>query len=220
MTTKEFLSIYWNQYILLEKEFLKTLQFVSLNEDNKRTYSNAYQKLILELGSEIDIALKQYCLFLESSFKGEKIHDYKKIVTLKKVEFVEQEIKVIVTDEVLQPWRLWNEGKNSPYWWTAYNKIKHDRASFGEIDGIKQLYYKFANQEYTLLALAGLFQILVYLYYDLACYERERITTPMPGSRLFELQGGIWDSVQFYRDYAFYINDDGHLIYETGTIQY
>ena len=107
----------------------------------------------------------------------------------------------------------------TPWWWTAYNKVKHNRTSLVEIDGKKQEGYKFANQKYTMLALAGLYQIMVYLYQKLATDEGKKIVTPMPGSRLFKLIGGVWDSISFYGDSAFYIND-GDLIWETSTIHY
>ena len=90
-----------------------------------------------------------------------------------------------------------------------------------EINCIKQANYKFANQEYTLQSLAGLFQIMVYAYYDIALNEGKRILTPLPGSKLFRLTGGIWDSVNFYGDSAFYIDEEtGHMIYETNPLLY
>ena len=89
-----------------------------------------------------------------------------------------------------------------------------------EIDGVKQEGFKFATQKYTLLALAGLYQIMVYLYYKIAVDEGKGIMTPMPGSRLFKLSGGIWDAINFYGDSAFYVNDDGCLIWEVSEIHY
>lgn len=89
-----------------------------------------------------------------------------------------------------------------------------------EIDGVKQEGFKFANQKYTLLALAGLYQIMVYFFHKIATDEGNTIVTPMPGSRFFRLRGGIWDQIDFYGDSAFYINDEDHLIWETSTIHY
>lgn len=44
--------------------------------------------------------------------------------------------------------------------------------------------------------------------------------TPVPGSRLFRLIGENWDTVYFYNDYAFYIDDEGHLICEFARLPY
>ena len=61
MTCEEFINMYWSQYILLEKEFVSTLHFLTLDSSNESAFSQAYSKLILELGSEIDVVFKQYC---------------------------------------------------------------------------------------------------------------------------------------------------------------
>ena len=104
----------------------------------------------------------------------------------------------------------------NPYWWKAYNKIKHDRTNVGTIGSETKNYYKFANLQYVLQGLAGLYQTLIYLYYDMARLEDKSILTPLPGSRTFRLIGDQWNNINFYGDYAFYINKDGHLIMEYG----
>lgn len=62
------INLYWNQYISIEKEFAETVNYVALAEDNYRTYSDAYIKIMLQLGSEVDIALKLYCQILDKQF--------------------------------------------------------------------------------------------------------------------------------------------------------
>lgn len=42
MKLLEFYKLYWEQYQNLKDEFVKTLNYVSLEEDNYNTYSNAY----------------------------------------------------------------------------------------------------------------------------------------------------------------------------------
>lgn len=97
--------------------------------------------------------------------------------------------------------------------------VKHHRTESGSIEGESKEYYKFANLEYTLFALAGLYQILIYYFFELA--KTERIKVPLPGSHLFELSGGKWDTIIFYQDFAFYVDDsDGNLYSETGEFIY
>lgn len=122
----------------------------------------------------------------------------------------------------MRPWNEWTHiPPRAPYWWNAYNRIKHNRTENSNIDNMEKVSYKFANQKYTLLALAGLYQILVYTYYRLAQNENKRICTPMPGSRLFELKSGMWSDVQFYGDIALYLDEDnGCLCMETSTLCY
>lgn len=222
-----FIDIYWKQFISLEKEFTDTMKYVSLDKENENTFSAAYSKLLLQIGSEVDIVLKTYCRMIEPTFFGNKIPEYKCLICDNNIEFSVQEVLVTTTGQLLQPWLAWsgyvNEEKkeiSQPYWWTAYNKIKHERTETGTIEGITKPYYKFSNQRYVVTALAALYQVLTYMYRRLAIEEKRRIITPLPGSRVFELRGGEWDSVSFFHDIAFYINEDGCLIEETGRITY
>ena len=222
MTCDEFITIYWNQYISLEKEFTATLYYLALDEKNANAYSQAYSKLMLEIGSEIDVIFKEYCRLIDRNFKGSfsTIGRYKDCIKKNDSDFITQVVKLIHYDYSLRPCIDFNtEQQDSPVWWTVYNKVKHNRTSNVEIDGIRQEGYRFANQRYTVFALAGLYQIMVNYYYRLAGSEGKQIVTPMPGSRVFKMTGGVWDSIIFYGDNALYINDD-HLIWETSMINY
>lgn len=222
MKTEEFIKMYWNQYIHLEKEFSQTLFYLSLDCSNDSAYSQAYSKLILEIGSEIDVIFKEYCMTIDSGFKKSytSIGRYKESIQRVNPGFITQEVKLINRDRSIKPWEEWNVLQDAPWWWTTYNKVKHKRTSKVEIDNTEKEAYRFANQKYTLTALAGLYQIMVYFYHNLAIDEGKKILTPIPGSRLFKLVGGIWDSVSFYGDSAFYVDDNGSLIWETGIIHY
>jgi hypothetical protein len=233
LSCDEFCKVYWRHFISLEKEFVSTLTYVSLDTDNFSTYSEAYAKLILEIGSEVDVVLKVYCKQLKSNFKKDKIDDYSYLIKNKNPEFCNQIVSVQNTNITLPPWENWNieyetisKGKRkihntSPFWWVAYNKIKHERTDLVKIESVKKESYKFANLKYTLSALAGLYQTLIYIYYDLAHAENKRIFTPLPGSRILQMVGSTWDSVEFYYDYALYIDyNDGFAKQEFSTIRY
>ncbi len=176
---------------------------------------------MLEIGSEVDVVFKEYCKLIDSSFKGsyKTIGRYKESVKNNNPDFITQKVLIINYDRSLSPWIEWNILPDAPWWWTAYNKVKHSRTSIVEIDEIKQEGYKFANQKYTVLALAGLFQIMVNFYQRLADGEEKQIIKPMPGSRILEMSGGAGDSINFYGDSAVYI-EDGNLIWESSTIYY
>lgn len=222
LTCDKFCEVYWAHFISLEKEFSNTLTYVSLDTDNYLTYSEAYAKLILEIGSEVDVTLKIYCNLLRPNFNGSCNRDYQSLIEVSKTEFCYQVVSVKNTDIKLQPWKNWSsdEEHTSPFWWTAYNKIKHDRTGSGTIESVTKEYYKFANVKYTLLALAGLYQILIYIYHKVAIVEGKRVLVPLPGSRILQLVEGIWDNIDFFGDYAFYIDDNGRLIMESGNIHY
>lgn len=221
MTSDEFINMYWSQYISIEKEFTGTTYYLALDEKNDSSYSQAYSKLMLEIGSEVDVVSKEYCRVIDPTFKNsyKTIGRYRESIRNCNPDFITQSVDVNGSVQILQPWKEWTS-EEAPSWWTAYNKVKHSRTSIVEIDGVKQEGYKFANQKYTLLALAGLYQIMIYYYQKIASDELKRIVTPLPGSRIFELSGGMWDSISFYGDSAFYINENGSLIWETSSIHY
>lgn len=214
----EFKKIFWNQYISIEKEFLDTIHYVALSEENYSVYSDEYAKLLLQIGSEIDIALKYYCKILDTSFEGERICDYKKSIRKCDKNFVKQEIQCLFEKSIrLYPWECWSANKGSPYWWTAYNKVKHCRNEVGIIEdkNEEKQYFKFANLKYTLHSLAALYHIWLCSYYQLAIAEGETLLLPLPASRVFKAAGSKWETTGFYGDFALYLKD-GCLYMEHG----
>ena len=221
MTCDEFSGLFWAHYISLEKEFIQTLQYVSLSSDNYSTYSEMYLKLLLEIGSEVDVSLKQYCVSLDPTFTGGTISDYRSCLTTHKPSFFIEEVAVHEDVLLLKPWdnRDANGDFISPFWWTAYNKCKHNRTETGTIANLTKEYYKFANMEHVINGLAGLYQVLLYNYRILAMAENKKIEIPLPGSRLFALKGSDWSTVSFFQDFAQYF-DNGVLVTVTSTIHY
>jgi hypothetical protein len=45
MTPQSFSKIFWKQYLLLEKDFLETDEFVTIDKSNFKTFSNRYTYL-------------------------------------------------------------------------------------------------------------------------------------------------------------------------------
>lgn len=198
MNTEEIRSLYWRQYIMLEKEFIETIPYASVEESNFNVFSDKYLKLMLAIGSETDTVLKEYCFYLNNSFCGNSIGKYRTEIQTRSVEFINQKIAIINRNIEFTPWMMWLEADDTnPDWWTVYNKTKHCRNQTGEIAGVTKPYYQFANQKYTLEALAGLFNVLIYFYMTAGKDEGIRDISPMPFSRLFEMREGIWKHVVF-----------------------
>ena len=221
MTSDEFISVYWSQYISIEKEFTETLHYLALDTDNDDAYSDAYAKLMLQVGSEVDVVFKEYCTVIGGTnvTTYKTILDYRACVSNYSPTFISQQVSIINDNRKLQPWSEWSIPPNSLWWWRAYNKVKHSRTSVVDIDGVSKTAFKFANQKYTLMALAGLYQVLVYFYREIASAEGKSIVTPMPGSRLFKLTGGMWDYIDFYDEIAYYV-DNGNFTWVHGAFHY
>ena len=221
MTTADFLLRYWKYYIQIEKEFVETINYFSIDESNFNTYSDAYMKIMLQIGSEIDITCKLLCELLGEKLKDGSIYKYKSIILNHIPGFCDVRIIEKLSEYNTCPWEEWRYENRVPTWWTIYNKVKHHRISVGAIHDVKQEYYKFANQKYTLMALMGLYQVMLYSYYFLSQKENKTVFVPLPASRLFETNSSIWKDVDLGTNSVMYINNEtGHLIIETGLFEY
>lgn len=219
MDKKKFIQLYWTNYIAIEKEFTKTLEYITLDSDNFRAYSGAYIKLLLQIGSEIDITAKLLCRQYNNhaNLALKDIDTYRFIIMGSDGDFGNTDVNILQHCNVtsFKPWKRWNNNKN-PFWWIVYNRVKHNRMESGKVENLNKDYYKFANLKHTLFALGGLYQLLIYIYFELAD-STDAIKVPIPGSHLFTLSGNKWDQVIFYQDIAFYHDlTSGHLICETG----
>lgn len=214
MTYDEYERLFWRPYLLLEKEFSTTVKYIAIDPINFVAYSSMYAKIILQIGSEVDVTAKTLCREIDNSFSGDGINIYEKIIENRFTEF--NRIEVSCGDIEIYPWAEWSS--HSPFWWTAYNKIKHNRTEEIEIRGVKQECYKFANQEIALNALAGLFQLEQYIF---RLIEHDpHLETPIPGSRLFKLKGKEWDNKRFEQDIFFFTNDEGCLCSLSSDVSY
>lgn len=123
MTRNEFLNNYWRFYLLLEDKFLKSLSYVELCSQNYGTYSIEFVSQLREIGSEIDIIMKEICGFAQED--DVDIRNYKEEVIELYPDIVNQ--VVIGRGIEIKPFKNWGSNKALP-WWKAYNKVKHGRA--------------------------------------------------------------------------------------------
>ncbi|OOE41692.1 hypothetical protein BZG00_01610 [Salinivibrio kushneri] len=52
---------HWQHFLSLEKDFVETVEYVELSDENALTYSIAYTKLYLAICSETDVIAKLVC---------------------------------------------------------------------------------------------------------------------------------------------------------------
>lgn len=147
MIRDEFQRKYWRYYLVLEKRFIATTDYLELDPDNYEAFSNEFAALLQAIGAELDAFFKVYCDFPPESHKN--IGDYAKSILPSCPEIVNQEVAVAETDIVLTPFLGWTQekAKQTLAWWEAFDIIKHSRA------GNKKL----ASQNNVLNALAALF---------------------------------------------------------------
>ena len=158
MNELEFLKIYWQQYMILEKRMINLSDYVAIHPKNSATFSNQFISMYLTICSEIDSVAEEFCKNLNIDEKSRfginnKInHILNKYDKLKNwrvdTKFPHYRINIV-------PFAKFNDNKSSD-WWQTYNNIKHKRTEkIGE-----QYNYELANLKNVLNALAALYLLL------------------------------------------------------------
>ena len=179
MTKEEYIRKIWRYYLRLEEEFYSTLNYFEFSKDNFQTYSKEYDKLLLSIGSEVDIVFKNLCMIVNPECHVNKIPEYAEILCNYE-GLTDASVEFSYSKEGYTPFAGWSPD-NSPQWWRAYNCIKHDRTNS---DNEKK-----GNLENVFLALAGLYVLNRYLC---KCICAGKIMQePNEHSKLFTMIG--WD---------------------------
>ncbi len=169
---KEYVKLYWKYYLALENRFMRTEEFVSIEEDNYKTYSFEYLSLLQTICSEIDVVAKAICLQFNPSFSiknatikswGYELQKYFKDITIQRISLRrEREItpweKWTLEERISQrgnPYFSYVSGCDSPEWWKAYEKVKHTRTTIDVVAG--RVNYQKANLKNVLYALGALY---------------------------------------------------------------
>ena len=129
MDRATFMNKYWRYYLLLEKKFIDTLNYVELAKENFSTYSVEYAHQLLAIGSELDTFFKIYCGFNLNDRKN--IVDYTRYIMNDYPQIKTQVVKIYDTELTLTPYEEWTQWStqsgNLLSWWDAYNLVKHNR---------------------------------------------------------------------------------------------
>lgn len=194
ITEQVFKKIYWKNFIAIEDELVKINSYVALDQINYKTYSTAFLKLMLEIGSEIDIVCKLLCSIRFGRTDVSKINEYGDCILANIPDFTD--VYVIADGIKENPWGNWQN--ESPKWWKVYNGVKHKRFLMATIDGETQEFYKFANLENVMKSLMALYQLEVYVLNHLIKEEGKDEIFSFLKSALFSLDGGGWSCSKFH----------------------
>ncbi|MCP9290726.1 hypothetical protein [Gracilimonas sediminicola] len=161
---------YWEYFLAIEDDLVKTSRFVDFSTDNYPTYSIEFAKIILSSASEFDVIAKLICNKISPNKKAGNINDYREIIINEYPKFPTMEINLTRYGIKLKPWASW-ENDSNPSWWTSYNNVKHERNKF----------YHEATLGNALQSSAGLLCGLLYLFRN--TFGQIRLE---PGTQLFE----------------------------------
>lgn len=144
---------YWDYFVALEEDLIRTSRFVQFHKDNLKTYSIEFARLLLASSSEVDVIAKELCEVARPGSDPKNIDNYRTIITGKYQHCHTNEIRLPLYELSFQPWKEWASGTN-PAWWKSYNNVKHER----------RRHFSEATLENTIYSIAGLFCLLLYFY--------------------------------------------------------
>lgn len=199
ITFESFIKNYWNYYLELERQLIQAKQYVEFDESNFKSFSIEYLKLLQITCSEIDAVGK-----IIANYYDEKFYLIK-YANIPKWGFVIQNnikdiniLKVLFNKDIeLLPWSKWKyedfkdkknqtryrlkKGCETPFWWTAYNAVKHERMSYDENN--KKNYLR-ANLKNLIYAMSALFVLETAFINEL----NKGVDNNYTHSSLFEMQ--------------------------------
>ena len=204
MTIDSFIRRYWKYYLDLEKSVLSTEHYVEHDKGNQSTFSIEYLRLIQLICSEIDVVAKTIVATVNTALKPSKIER----MTISNWGYELQQWRpmieskaVIYKGHTYTPWQSWlyekrinRHGnaiialapkKQTPEWWTAYNKIKHLRVSAAD-EEMKN--FRKATQLHVYKALTALY--ILESEFAIECFGEEALMI-LRDSALFHEGEGI-----------------------------
>ena len=152
------IQVHWNYLLAIEDDLDRLSRYIEFDEKNFECFSIETSRIILTSAAEVDVVCKQICKKLKPESSAEDIHQYREEIKPVYTEIPNFKIMVPRYGLILTPWDNWKEECGVPFWWTAYNKIKHNRDSE---------YYR-ANLKNALNSVAGLLVMVLYLYKEKA----------------------------------------------------
>lgn len=165
--------VHWDYVLAMEEDLQRLSRFVDFT-GNDDTYSIEIARILMAAAAETDVVLRALCRSLDPTSRRRSIGGYFPIVCKGYPGLNNIQVTIDRYGLTLRPWSSWTE-TTPPRWWTANNKVKHERAS----------HFGAASLKNCLNAVGGLFAAVLYLYGDRA-KAGELLPTPtllrVPGS--------------------------------------
>ena len=145
-------SVHWNYFLALEADLGTLARWIEPTEANFNTYSIELARLLMAASAECDVILKSLCKRITPETRASTLTGYHPIITGEFRAFTNSRVWIPRFGLELHPWSSWAEHQ-APFWWTANNKVKHQRH-----DQFQQ-----ANLKNTFNAIAALYAVVCHL---------------------------------------------------------
>jgi hypothetical protein len=150
-------DLHWNYFLSLERDLVPLSRYVEFDSRNFGCFSLEATRILLSAGSEVDVVATLLCKKISAGSTASRIDEYRAEIHTALPQIANFGTTVARFRMDIRPWDDWNCNK-SPFWWTAYNDIKHERNA--KCDD--------ANLRNALHAAAGPFVLCLYLKSDSA----------------------------------------------------
>lgn len=149
---------HWNYFLSIEADLERLSRYVEFDELNYHCFSVEIARILMAAAAETDVVCKQICKSINAGSTADNIHNYRDEIVPAFPIIPRFEVRAPHYGLRLKPWGEWNQPNGVPLWWTAYNKVKHERNTE----------YHRANLKNALNAVSGLFVACLYLYREKA----------------------------------------------------
>lgn len=128
-----------NYFLSLEKRFIELSEYIEITEDNFNVYSNYITLLLITTCSEFEVVSKELSKHFDEHPKNIfNIYNCFKKECYKNI--LEESVSLDLFKIDVKPFEKWDEN-NVPFWWDAYNGVKHNRALEYKKGNLKTLIY-------------------------------------------------------------------------------
>ena len=162
---------HWNYFLALEEDVVRLSHYIEFTQDNFSAYSLELARVLFSAASEVDVVAKQLCARLDAARQADNIAKYREIIQPSLPILADTLVLVPRFGLTLNPWEQWRNDAN-PFWWKAYNNVKHHRHT----------HFADASLKNALNSVAGLFVLLLFFY-----REESQNARLMPDPVLFKI---------------------------------
>jgi hypothetical protein len=150
---------HWNYFLAIEQDVINLSRYIEFCKDNFKVYSIEIARIIMASTQEIDVVMKQICANKGNSSESES--EYRTFIPTIYPKFTEREVEISRYELLFMPFAEWKNNK-TPTWWTANNKIKHQRNT----------HFSKASLENMLKSVCGLMITDFYFYHAVAQLDK------------------------------------------------
>ena len=130
---------HWNYFVALERDFETLARYIEPSDANADSYSLELARILMTATQEVDVLMKLFCKVLDPASDPGHLTAYESVIADKLPEFKQQTVRITRFGIESKPFVSWTNGL-APFWWTANNKIKHERNVHFEKATLKNTY--------------------------------------------------------------------------------